>query len=271
MRDTHLLETLPDIRSMGPMLMDPVWSQHRHTTTCCELIHVIRGRVRVDLPRGRVRGAAGDTLWIPSGTQHRDEFDPAEGLHVFMVFFTWPGERVLLRQAPPASLPGRCAPAAAELGRAFDRLRARQAGGSDMDCLLARADVHALLLLMLNTALSRGRRRVAEAAGARRRRQLMIQARAYLDAHYAEPLSLDRIAVALGVSPFYLSHVFSQESAFSLFAYLTTLRMNRARALLRDGRLSVKEAAHRVGYEDEHYFSRVFRRHVGCAPREARG
>jgi len=101
-------------------------------------------------------------------------------------------------------------------------------------------------------------------------RALMLQARQYLEVHYAEPLTLERIATALKVSAYYLSHVFSRESDFSLFAYLTNLRMRRARALLQAGTGNVTEAAHAVGYEDEGYFSKVFRKYFGVPPRDMR-
>ncbi len=261
MRDAIPLGTLPDIRSLGPMVMDPVWAQRRHASAgSCELIHILRGRVRVELRRGLIRGGPGDTLLIPSNTLHRDEFDAVQGLHVFMVFFAWAGERPFLRRLPPEAIPARCAPASAELGRAFDRLQRRVPPATDT----------AILLLMLDTALG-APRRPASSAGVRRRRQLIVQAREYLDAHYREPVTLEHIARVLRVSPCYLSHVFSQDSEFSLFAYLTSVRMARARALLETGRMSVKEAAAQAGYRDEHYFSKVFRRHVGCAPRDTAG
>jgi AraC-like DNA-binding protein len=67
---------------------------------------------------------------------------------------------------------------------------------------------------------------------------------------------------------YYLSHVFSEESDFSLFHYLTLLRLDRAKLHLREGRLNVAEVAAAVGYDNANHFSKLFRRHVGCAPRE---
>ena len=79
-------------------------------------------------------------------------------------------------------------------------------------------------------------------------------------------MSLNDIARALRVSPFYLSHVFGKESDFSLFNYLTALRMNRAKELLAEGKLNVAEAASMVGYDNTHYFAKIFRQHFGHAP-----
>ena len=67
-------------------------------------------------------------------------------------------------------------------------------------------------------------------------------------------MTLDGIARALNVSPFHLSHVFSEESFYPLFKYLSRLRMEKARALLAGGRLNVSEVARAVGYDDCNYF-----------------
>ena len=98
----------------------------------------------------------------------------------------------------------------------------------------------------------------------------MQRARAYLETHYAEILTLEGIAEALGVSPFHLSHVFSRESRTTLFAHLTDLRMARAADLIEQGGLTVTEVSEKVGYTSPNYFSKVFRRHFGCAPSEYR-
>jgi YesN/AraC family two-component response regulator len=106
--------------------------------------------------------------------------------------------------------------------------------------------------------------------GARRRRALMLRARAYLERHYAEPLSLETIAQALRVSPYYLSHVFSAENEFSLSQYLISWRMEKAHELLVKGTHNVTEAARAVGYQDGDYFAKAFMRHFGRPPRAVR-
>ena len=96
----------------------------------------------------------------------------------------------------------------------------------------------------------------------------MAKAKEYLVERFTECVSLEDVAGALRVSPYYLSHVFSEESDFSLFSYLTSLRMARAEELLAEGLLNVSEVAYAVGYESPNYFSKVFRAHFGAAPRD---
>ena len=260
---------LPLVDSMGKLIFDPIFAQQNHTTPCCEMYHVIKGRVRLIMGSSRVEASAGDTLLIPAEREHRDEFDLRQGLEVFMVFFSWSAERdyfayvnnaLLRRIAPSMKL---------EAGRMFDHLRMNRSVDDEAHRLLVRSRVLTLLLFLLQECLhvrqpvlSRSR----QFSGVKRRQSLMLRAKAFLEAHFHEPLALDGIARALKVSPFYLSHVFSKENDFSLFAYLTALRMNRARELLAQGAFNVTEVAAAVGYDNSHYFAKVFRQHFGHAP-----
>ncbi len=151
----------------------------------------------------------------------------------------------------------------------FDRLRMDRSGDDETHRLLVRSRVLTILLFLLQECIrvrQRCRKHPRQLSGVQRRQALMLRARAFLEAHFKEPLSLDTIARSLKVSPFYLSHVFSKESDFSLFAYLTALRMNRAKELLAQGALNVSEVAGAVGYENSHYFAKIFRQHFGHAP-----
>ena len=82
--------------------------------------------------------------------------------------------------------------------------------------------------------------------------------------------TLDQIAAALQVSPFHLSRVFSQESDFSLFGYLATVRLTKARQLLLEEDLPVAEVAYAVGYASPNYFAKVFRKAFGHPPSRTR-
>lgn len=261
---------LPVIDSMGQLIFDPVFAQRNHTTPCCEMFHIIKGRVRLIMGGGRVEAVAGDTLMIPAERLHRDEFDPDKSLEVFMVFFSWSAERDYFSYVNNARLQ-RLPPAVKlEAGRMFNHLRMdRLSDDDDVHRLLVRSRVLTLLLFFLQGCI-RGRhdrvRHQRQLSGLQRRQTLMLRARAYLEAHFNEPLTLNDIARVLKVSPFYLSHVFSKESDFSLFAYLTALRMRRAKELLAQGALNVAEVADAMGYNNSNYFAKIFRQHFGHAP-----
>lgn len=258
---------------MGTQLFDPIWAEKRHDTHCCELLHVIRGRVEVVMQRRRIAGKPGDTLLLPAHLPHRDDFDVSAGLEVFMVFFSWQGEKDLFRLVPCHALPGLPEAPKEAIARQILRLRRDFLGGRPRDDLLARVYVLDIITQLLASLL---RQRVTDTPpadgqgdyGRQRRRWLFEQAKAYLETHYQQPVTLDAIARSLRVSPYHLSHVFSAESDFSLFEFLTRLRMEKARSLLEAGRHTVAEVAYAVGFDSGNYFAKVFHRHFGFRPRE---
>jgi two-component system response regulator YesN len=61
-----------------------------------------------------------------------------------------------------------------------------------------------------------------------------------------------------------------QSTGFSFVEYLTRARINKALRLMADPTVKVFEAAERVGYRSQHYFSRAFRKVLGVSPSEYR-
>jgi AraC-like DNA-binding protein len=88
----------------------------------------------------------------------------------------------------------------------------------------------------------------------------------YIGEYFAEELTLDRLAEELSVSPWHLSHIFSRHTGTTISAYITDVRMRRAADLVTGTHQPLKEIASRVGYSDEFYFSKVFKRHFGLPP-----
>lgn len=72
------------------------------------------------------------------------------------------------------------------------------------------------------------------------------------------------------ISPYYLSHLFREELNITFLEYLTMVRMEEAKKLLKDTSLSIVAIASQVGYEDASYFSKVFKRYVGISPAQYR-
>ena len=87
-----------------------------------------------------------------------------------------------------------------------------------------------------------------------------------IDEQYAQPLQLSQLAEQCGVSAGYLSRLFSENLATTFVDYLNSVRLHAAEELLSENRLSVKEIAYAVGYQDPNYFSRIFKKHRGVTP-----
>ncbi|WP_457942991.1 response regulator transcription factor [Caproiciproducens sp. LBM24188] len=100
---------------------------------------------------------------------------------------------------------------------------------------------------------------------------LIEKAKAYIDKNYANrEISLNTTAQSVNLSPNHFSTIFSQETGVTFIEYLTNLRMKKAREMLRCTDAKTSEIAYRVGYQDPHYFSYLFRKINGCSPREYR-
>ncbi len=98
------------------------------------------------------------------------------------------------------------------------------------------------------------------------RRDALELAKAYMDEHYGEELTIDRLAGIAELSPKYFVDLFKKQYGLSALDYLTRLRMGKAKRLMLVSDMLLKDIAHEVGYEDEFYFSRKFRKSVGLSP-----
>lgn len=87
-----------------------------------------------------------------------------------------------------------------------------------------------------------------------------------VESRYAEPLTIDDLAHAAGMSRYHFSRTFSAQIGVSPYQYLVQARVRRAAELLRRRRHSVTEAAFHVGFNDLGRFARAFRNEIGCAP-----
>ncbi|WP_127582588.1 helix-turn-helix domain-containing protein [Paenibacillus koleovorans] len=111
-------------------------------------------------------------------------------------------------------------------------------------------------------------RQVSRNWGAYRHVRQMAQ---YLEQHYASPsLSLQQLADQLGMSVSYLSRSFKEEWGMSFSAYLTTLRMELAKTLLRDPVYKTSDIASQVGYTDLPHFTKSFKKYTGLNPSDFR-
>lgn len=90
--------------------------------------------------------------------------------------------------------------------------------------------------------------------------------KAFMEAHYHEPLTIGQLALAAGISPKYFVDLFKKTYGQSAMDYLTDLRINRAKRYLSETGERLKDIAQKVGYSDEFYFSRKFKKEVGVSP-----
>ena len=92
----------------------------------------------------------------------------------------------------------------------------------------------------------------------------------YLGGHYREPLSLEDLANAMGVSRFHISHMFATKFGIGFKEYLNNLRIECAKGLLRSTEMPIAEVSRQSGFENQRTFNRVFNENTGISPRDYR-
>ncbi|SEF78442.1 two-component system, response regulator YesN [Eubacterium ruminantium] len=97
---------------------------------------------------------------------------------------------------------------------------------------------------------------------------IIKNAQEYIAKNYSKDLILDDVSKELQISPYYFSKLFKKRTGSTFIEYLTNMRMEKAKELLRNTAKSMKEICLEVGYADANYFSRTFKKNVGVTPSE---
>ncbi|MDY6987357.1 MAG: AraC family transcriptional regulator [Thermodesulfobacteriota bacterium] len=102
-----------------------------------------------------------------------------------------------------------------------------------------------------------------------RERTRVKRVREYMEAHFHQDISLNRLASLANLSPFHFVRVFRKELGLPPHTYLTQVRVNRAKALLAKGR-KIADTALQTGFVDQSHLTRHFKRITGVTPGQYR-
>jgi len=232
--------TTAQFTSIGHLPALPDWHMARHSHAFHELIIVLRGQISVEI-RGQTRRArAGELLWYPAGTAHREwtsDRAPAETL-----FISWRWRE--LPAAWPLQQPdthGRISEMARWL---FADRETRSAGNPLLHAILAEYD------------------RLAT----HKDDPLVTGIRTHIRQHIAERVTLTDLAKRVGLSKFHLVRRYRKLTGRTPMADARLLRLQTARDLLLTTALPLKEIAPRVGLGDVYRLCRLFRQHFQTTP-----
>lgn len=98
------------------------------------------------------------------------------------------------------------------------------------------------------------------------KRQNLQEIKDYLDLHYSEKITLDDLAVHFFINKFYLTRIFHEQFGMTINTYLASVRVSRAKNLLRFSNDSLEMIAKSCGLQNANYFSRVFKKLTGIGP-----
>ena len=94
----------------------------------------------------------------------------------------------------------------------------------------------------------------------------LIAALNIIHEEYMKDLNINYIAERLNVSDSYIMHMFKNEINTTFNKTLLDVRLKKAQELLLTGKLRVNEVAYAVGFNDEKYFTIIFKKYIGCTP-----
>lgn len=262
-----------------PRFEQGVMSAHRHRFT--ELVIIQAGCGEHGTTGASFPLVPGNVFVVPPECAHF--YSASDGLVLSNLCF-WPERIPFLRDPELNALPGfgallRLEPQLRESQQGKGRL---QLDASDLErvrALLLRlwqelterpAGYGFMAMTLLRELLVHLSRAYEAEKKAPARRQLTRLAKALrlIEQEYTEPLELQTLAQAAGLSKSYLLKSFREAFGMPPLEYLLHVRIQKAMPLLREGRRSVTDAAYAVGFNDSNYFSRQFKRQTGLTPRE---
>jgi len=104
-----------------------------------------------------------------------------------------------------------------------------------------------------------------------RYQSVIVKAREFINSNFSSTnISLYSTADHVGISPNHLSTVFVQETGENFIEYLTKVRIERAKLLLKTSNMKSVDIANETGFNDPHYFSYIFKKNTGFSPKEFR-
>jgi AraC-like DNA-binding protein len=244
-------ERLPGLELVEASYQRRAFPVHSHEEY---LIGVItRGREYLSVRGTKATAGPGDLILVEPNEPHANEAIDEDGLE-YRVFYV---PRDMVAQAfgdlrfQNNVLPGK------KLGRRWAALHRRMmSGAQDLEI---EGHFFALLGEILELAGS-----VDEAARPPEQAKVAL-ARAFLDMHFAEPVSLNDLAAHVGLSPYHLLRSFRDQVGITPGAYQIQLRVLEARRRLREG-APIADTATDLGFADQSHLSRHFQRIMGTSP-----
>jgi AraC-like DNA-binding protein/quercetin dioxygenase-like cupin family protein len=253
----------------GFFACEPSWRLEERTRPHYQLWLATGGSACLTVAGQEYPLSAGTALLVPPLAPHAGTHDPAQPLRCYVLHFA---VRVLGAAAPGAldALPRVSRPDAAlweKLVAAAEEVCAELAAGRPGAALLAGAAMARAVGLLWRAAAEQHARVEPPARTAPAQLEAVFT---YLATHYAEPVTLARLARLANLSPAHFSTVFRRATGLSPFQYVQRLRLQRARELLAATDEPVAQVAAQAGFADPFYFSRAFKRLEGLSPTQYR-
>lgn len=256
--------TLPEINHCGDILfMDYCLKRHRSVNN--ELTYLLKGSLNVEYENGITEKAvAGDLLLLPYNVTHRDVFSADKRLEAFIIHFRWDSEDEYCQAINNENLKHLSPEVDFEVKTLLNEIRSNVSCWNK--CLINESRLHLLLMLIYQDIVNNAPN--SQNPYGRKKEYWVRQVRSFVEANISRDITLEEISEHLRVSKFYICREFKMHTGFTIFQYITKLRMKLAVDMLSEGRLFISEIAHNIGFPDSKYFSKVFKKYYNCSPHE---
>lgn len=226
-----------------------------------EITWVEQGRLIYHIGQNKLELGPGESIVVPTHIEHATEF--ALGLSVASVHVkaSLAEEIAEAIGCPAGERAYRVHADDEQLVRLGQMLRHEAAGSAPGSSLAVDALAEALVIGAVRAEKDP---RVRTPAG--RLDRGIAAALDLIETRHADPLCVDQMARAAGMSRFHFSRLFREQTGKSPYQHLVDVRLSHAATALRRGRASVSEVALRTGFADLSRFSRLFRERMGVSP-----
>jgi AraC-like DNA-binding protein len=225
-----------------------------------QFVYISAGQGRLETRKDSWRILPGQAFLLFPGVWHRYRPDPRRGWNEHWVGCDGPVVRNLVRHGffSPKRPVLRVRDEDLLLGAFAAMIEAVHAGHPALQQVAAGATLY--ILSLLYSASQPGQ------DGAQKVARAIQEAMHRMADPTRPPPALPELARGLGVSYTWFRRTFAHHTGLSPHQYQIQVRVGRARTLLSETALTVKEVAYRCGFDSEHYFSRLFKRKTGLAP-----
>ena len=242
----------------------PSWHYASHSHTALEEIMFIESGTGVyTLDSVPYDVEAGDVIFVNAGVVH-SECQKSEDFRMWccsfggVSFYGLDAEQIIPRGMCPILKSGDLAPYLSERFRTLYQERLFPQIHTDELSKLIMGDV----LLHLSRSLHSAPQEIVEST----EETLSDQVKRYIDAHYAEQITLESLSKEFYVSTYYINHEMKNKLGISPINYLISRRIGEAQRLLLSTDLKISEIARQVGYDNAYHFTSLFKKNIGCSP-----
>jgi AraC-like DNA-binding protein len=236
------------------------WHKTESVTPHDMLILVCGGSVAYQLDGTRLSLHKGHLLYIPKGTLRAARNESGEHQKYSAQFLDETSKTLLLSEDRPFALVA--TRNSDYLKQRFSVLAQQWYGRLSHYEYICEGIVRELLGLLA--------REIGEEQFSSIKLRLVKEVQEYIWNHYREPVKIENLSKVIDRAPNYVTQTFKQITGVTPIAYLHQVRIQHAKDLIVHSQLSIGQIADYLGYSDQAYFNRMFRRLMGQPPSHLR-